>query len=79
MKCSFCMINEAKHNPKPNWKVSGKLCSECYDYKYTHDPNSLINKPLFKKILKLSKQKWFIGIITFLLFFSVTMRIIVQN
>ena len=73
------MIKEAKHNPKPSWDVSGKLCSECYEYKYVNDSNSLINKPFFRKILKLSKKKWFIAIISSLLAFSVLMRILVQN
>ena len=79
MKCSFCMVKEAKYNPKPNWKIRGKLCSECYDYKYVNDSNSLINKPFFRKILKLSKKKWFIFLIAFMLGLSVFMRIIVQN
>ena len=79
MKCAFCMIKEAKYDPKPNWHVTGKLCSECYDYKYIHDSKSLINKPFFRKILKLSKKKWFIILIASLLIFSVLMRIIVQD
>lgn len=79
MKCAFCMVKEAKHNPKPNWNISGKLCSECYDYKYVHDSKSLINKPFFRKILKLSKQKWVIILISSLLAFSVLMRVLSQN
>ena len=79
MKCSFCMIKEAKYNPKSTWNVSGKLCSECYEYKYVHDSNSLINRPLFRKILKLTKKKWFVILIASLLGLSVLMRIIVQN
>lgn len=73
------MIKEAKYDPKPNWHVSGKLCPECYEYRYVHDPKSLINKPFFIKILQLSKKKWFIVLIASLLGFSVIMRIIVQN
>ena len=73
------MIKEAKHDPKPSWNVSGKLCSECYEYKYVNDPNSLVNKPFFRRILKLSKKKWFVILIASLLGLSVLMRIIVQN
>ena len=73
------MIKEAKHNPKPNWDVSGKLCSECYEYKYVNDSNSIVNKPFFRKILKLSKKRWFIVLIASLFGFSILMRIIVQN
>ncbi|MDH3657632.1 MAG: hypothetical protein OEM77_05800 [Nitrosopumilus sp.] len=73
------MVNEAEYDSKPDWNVSGKLCSECYDYKYVHDPKSFVNKSFFRKILKISKKKWLIAIITSLLVFSVIMRIIVQN
>lgn len=72
------MVKEAKYDSKPNWNVSGKLCSECYEYKYVHDPKSLVNKSYFRKILKISKKKWLIGIIAALLIFSVIMRVIVQ-
>ena len=79
MKCAFCMVNEAKYDSKPDWNVGGKLCSECYDYKYVHDPKSLVNKSFFRKILKISKKKWLVAIIASLLGISVIMRIIVQN
>ena len=78
MKCSFCKIHEAKYDSKSNWNVSGKLCEECYDYHYVHDPKSLFNRPTFRKILKLSKKKWFVGLIASLLAFSVIMRIMFQ-
>ena len=59
MKCSLCMINEGEYNSKHYWNVRGKLCSECYDYKYVHDPKSLVNKAYFRKILKISKKSGF--------------------
>ena len=79
MKCSFCKVKEAKHNPKSTWNIDGKICSECYEYKYVNDSNSMINKPFFRKILKLAKNKGFVILIASLLGLSVLMRIIVQN
>lgn len=79
MKCTLCMVNEAKYDSKPHWNVRGKLCSECYDYKYVNDPKSLVNKSYFRRILKISKKKWLVAIIASLLGISVIMRIIVQN
>ena len=78
MKCSFCKIHEAKYDSKLNWDVSGKLCEECYSYHYSHDFNSMVNRPTFRKILKLSRKKWFVGLIASLLTFSVIMRIVIQ-
>ena len=78
MKCAFCKIHEAKYDPKPNWNVYDKICQECYDYLYIHDPKSLENRPAFRKLLKLSKKKWFIGLIASLFVFSILMRIFVQ-
>lgn len=79
MKCSFCKVNEARLEPKPGWNVSGKLCQQCYDYKYVHDPKSLVNRPAFRKLLRLSKNRWFITFLAFLFAFSVIMRILAEG
>jgi len=78
MRGALCKIREAKYVPKSNWRIYDKICEECYDYLYIHDPKSIENKPVFRKLLKLFNKKWFIGLIASLFIFSIIMRIIIQ-
>lgn len=78
MKCTLCKIREAKHEPKRRWHLDNKLCHECYDYLYVHDPKSLENRPAFRKLLRLFSKKWFMALIASLFVFSIIMRILIQ-
>lgn len=60
VKCSICKKNTGKHKPKDNWNLSGLLCSNCYDDKYSHDSESIINKPAYKKLKNIVRSKWWI-------------------